>query len=477
MVSRIAHRGPDAQATWVGANSALGHARLSILDIARGAQPMSDPKSRSRIVFNGEIYNYAELRKGLGSRAFRTNSDTEVLLALHDDNPDPLRWLPKLDGMFAFAIVSPRGLTLARDPLGVKPLYLGWKGSEVMFASEIKALVGLADHICEFPPGHVFTPGIGLRRYFRLGTGQQQEYDAEVVIDETRDRLERAVETRMLADVPVGAFLSGGLDSSLIAALAKRHTPDLHTFCVGLEGAEDIEAAQVAARHIGSRHFERVFTMDDAIRALPKIIYHLESFDCALVRSAVANYFLAELASDHVKVVLSGEGADELFAGYAYLRRLRPFELKRELIRSTLALHNTNLQRCDRISMAHGLEVRVPFLDDLNVVEYAFRTPVQFKISPVKVTDKWVLRKVADGLLPEAIVHRPKLKFAEGAGLGSRLADHAEKYISDAEFTRAVESETLPKLRSKEEMLYYHVFRGFYPDRSLEKLPGRSASI
>ncbi len=438
---------------------------------------MTDAKSRSRIVHNGEVYNFRELRKRVSGKRFRTDTDAEVLLALHTSGADPAEWIPDLDGMFAFAIVSPERVLLARDPLGVKPLYLGAENGHMVFASEIKAVLELTDRVFEFPPGHFYQSGVGLKKYFSLPKGVKEEYDAEKAVTELRDRIASAVRTRLMADVPVGAFLSGGLDSSLIAALAKRDVDDFMTFAVGMEGSEDLEAARQMSEHLETRHHERVFTIEEAIEALPKIIYHLESFDCALVRSAVPNYFLAELASRHVKVALSGEGADELFAGYDYLKSLAAFNLKKELRRITLGLHNTNLQRCDRISMAHGLEVRVPLLDDLAVVDYAFRIPIQYKLWPTKSISKWILRKVAEGILPDEFVGRRKLKFAVGSGLENQLANWAEEQISDEEF----EAERTPgpnlRLQSKEELAYYRMFRESFPADRLAGMVGRSASL
>jgi asparagine synthase (glutamine-hydrolysing) len=476
MLDRVAHRGPDNRAMWIGPNCSIGNARLSILDPEHGDQPMEDPNSRAKIIYNGEIYNFRELRAGFGKRSFKSDCDTEVLLALHETFQDPVQWVKKLDGMFAIAIISNRGLTLARDPLGVKPLYIGRKGEEFVFGSEIKALLEVCDSVGEFPPGHVYTSSEGLKRYYTLPEQNEEEYDADVAAAELRKRVERAVETRLMADVPVGVYLSGGLDSTVLASIAKKFKDPLDTFAVGMEGSDDLESAKLAAEHLKTRHHERIFTMEEALAALPKIIYHLESFDCALVRSAIPSYFLAELASQHVKVALSGEGADEIFAGYSYLRAKRADELKKELVDITLGMHKTNLQVCDRISMAHGLEVRVPYLDDLAVVEYAFRIPIQFKMHPTKGTEKWILRKAFGEDLPDEIANRRKAKIAAGTGLEDKMAAIAEAKISDEEFA----SERAPAkgvaLRTKEELMYYRIFAETFPTR-VAKMVGRSASI
>ena len=262
----------------------------------------------------------------------------------------------QLDGMFAFAIAQGDDLLLARDPLGIKPLYLGEKGDAVVFASEIKALRDGCKNVTEFPPGHIYSSKGGLTCYYEFGHADEDVTDAKAAQAGLRERLEAAVQKRLIADVPVGVFLSGGLDSSIISALARRHKDPLDSFSVATENSPDREPAQQMAEFLGTRHHERIYTIEDAIEALPQVIYYLESFDCALVRSAIPNFFLAKLAREHVKVALSGEGADELFAGYAYLKDVHLNDLRDELRQITAALHNTNLQRCDRMSMAHGLE-------------------------------------------------------------------------------------------------------------------------
>jgi asparagine synthase (glutamine-hydrolysing) len=474
MMSAMAHRGPDGSGLRQGPHHTLGHVRLSIIDLQGGAQPMPSPDSGSHIVFNGEIYNHQRLRKRLAGHKLRTNSDTEVILHLYEEGRS--RHPDRLDGMFAYAIEDGAGLTLARDPLGIKPLYLGRRNGATVFASEIKAVLAVSDEVIEFPAGHIYSPETGLRRYYKLLPGKADIEDGSVACAGLGRRLDAAVRHRMLADVPLGVFLSGGLDSSVVAAIARHFKASLDTFAVGTADSPDLARAREVAAFLGTRHHERVYSLEQALEALPQVIYHLESFDCALVRSAIPNFFLAELASEHVKVALSGEGADELFAGYDYLKALPNEDLPQELVDITEALHNTNLQRCDRMSMAHGLEVRVPFLD-VELVSYAFRIATELKLTPNDQTEKWILRKAAQRLLPESIAWRKKQKFASGAGLDDGLARVAEKRIGDSEFASEKRAAPETRLRSKEELMYYRIFREQYPAEKLLPLTGRSRSV
>lgn len=425
MLGRVHHRGPDENGVHVGPGVGLGHSRLSIIDLTTGRQPIADESGERWIVFNGEIYNYRKLGADLDGHTFRTRSDTEVILHLYEDlGPECVR---KLEGMFAIAIWDGNGLFLARDSIGIKPLYIGRKGETLFFGSEIRSISAVAEDIQEFPADHWYHSKSGFHSYFDLDaeTGALDEAitDPGEAASTIAEILERAVVKRLVADVPVGVFLSGGLDSSIIAALAKKHVPDLHTFATGVEGSEDILAARRMAEALGTNHHERTFDRRAVIEALPRIIRHLESFDLALVRSAVANYFVSGLASEHLKVVLTGEGADELFGGYAYLKELEPESLRRELVEITNKLHNTNLQRCDRMTMVHGLEGRVPFLD-LEVIRAAFRMPMELKLRQEKgrLVEKWILRKAFEDILPADIAWRVEQKFSRGTGVADVLS-------------------------------------------------------
>lgn len=476
LLKMLSHRGPDGQGVWQDDHHTFGHTRLSIIDLNGGCQPMADAGGRMHVTFNGEIYNYRTLRLAMGEGSFKTHSDTEAILGLARTPDLPENWVKNLDGMFAFALADGADFMLARDPLGIKPLYIGQVKGAMAFASELKVLAGRATSISEFPPGHVFHTRRGLRPYYHLRHVVNGVHDVEVAKAGIRQRLEEAVLKRLIADVPVGVFLSGGLDSSLIAALARLHKDPLDTFAVGTQDSQDRPLAQAVSAFLGTRHHERIYDIREAIEALPEVIYHLESFDCALVRSAIPNYFLARLASEHVKVCLSGEGADELFAGYEYLKAMDRAALDEELRNITLALHNTNLQRCDRMSMAHGLEVRVPFLD-VRVVDYAFCIPHALKQCGRTRCEKWILRVAAQELLPPDITWRKKVKFAAGAGLGDQMADFAQQQISNTDFRREREIADGQFVHSKEELLYYRIFKQMYPQEELIPLVGRSRSV
>lgn len=459
----LRHRGPDGQGIIPFANGYLGHTRLAIVDVQGGQQPMAADDTRW-LICNGEIYNHPQLRAAHADYPYKTSSDSEDILALYARYGDQLT--PRLEGMYAFALRDGDDMLLARDPLGIKPLYYGRGGATLYFASEIKALQEVVDEIQEFPPGHAYSSKRGLWRSYDLeDAARRAKPERRITAADVRAALEASVHSHLMSDVPLGVFLSGGLDSSVIAALVARELPNVHSFSVGMEGSRDLGFARGVARHIGTTHHEEIYTEQMMIDALPEVIYYLESFDPALVRSAVANYFLARLARKYVTVVLSGEGADELYSGYSYLKRFAtPQALERELLEITSELHNRNLQRLDRMTMAHGLEGRVPFLDR-RFVEFSLTVPIELKLYGDDQVEKWVLRKAAEDLLPPDVVWRPKEKFAEGAGSASVFARIAEREINDAQFaaeTRHIHDETGHAVRSKEELYYYRVFRRFF---------------
>jgi asparagine synthase (glutamine-hydrolysing) len=481
MVMQLKHRGPDGDGVMPTASATLGHTRLAIVDVAGGHQPLRD--GEAWIAFNGEIYNYMDLRSSrLHSQDFNTRTDTETVLRLYQ------RYGPKcveiLDGMFAFAIAWRGELFLARDPLGIKPLYFGKKDGNLHFASEVKALSLVTDDIHEFPAGYWYHSQKGWQQYYSLKSALQKELpdvqNEKDALQAIRASVQEAVRQRLMSDVPLGVSLSGGLDSSIISMLASQDTPGLHSFVVGVEGGEDLEASRLMAQELGTQHHEYIYNEGDMLKVLPDVVYYLESFDPALVRSAIPNFMLAKMASDYVKVMLTGEGADELYAGYSYLQRFeKPNDLQEELVYITGALHNTNLQRGDRMSMAHGLEARVPFLD-VDSVSMALSLPPAWKMHENGRPAKALLRRAYEGLLPDEIVYRPKMKFSKGAGSSDILAERAEQKISDTHFCQEkerIQHEWDYTLPNKEALLYYEMLREHYQDEWIMPNMGRSRSL
>ncbi|NJD10629.1 MAG: asparagine synthetase B [Gemmatimonadetes bacterium] len=474
MLERMAHRGPDGRGRLRVGASELGHVRLAIVDVAGGAQPMTNERGELAVVMNGEIYNHLALRAGLEERhQFRTRSDTEVVLHLYEEQAEDM--LPRLDGMFAMALAGPRGLLLARDPLGIKPLYYGRRGDILLAASELKAFPEM-DELHMLPAGHARHGESPPWRFAAPFPVPRPLVDAPLdeVLTEVRRRLEEAVKKRLMSDVPVGVFLSGGVDSSLIAACMRPHMVRLHTFTAGMAGAPDLAAARDVAHFLGTEHHELIYDEQDVIEAIPEVIRALESFDAPLVRSAVPMYFLARLASRYVKVVLTGEGADELFAGYDYLATLGGGEgLRAELVAITLRLQDTNLQRGDRMTMVHGLEGRVPFLDQA-LVRYVSRLPAELIEPRPDRPGKWLLREACRGLLPAELLERRKLKFSEGAGSAEVVSRHARRLVSRAEFDEERMAAGDHPLRSREELYYFRIWREAFGARVPPALVGRT---
>lgn len=458
MIRQISHRGPDslAVARLPGAPVVMAHCRLAIIGTEDGAQPIH--QTDDLLVVNGEIYNHEDLRAILGESAFETTSDSETILHLFRSGAS--RWISRLDGMFAFVLATRDRIIAARDPLGIKPLYMARLGDGVAFASELKAFDGVPVTSVEFiPPGALYDTRDGWRQWYRTPHGAAEAeagLDIAQTAKELRLVLEEAVAKWMVADVEVGSFLSGGLDSSIIAAIAQKVRQEtgrgpLRTFAVGVEGAPDLKAARDVARHIGSLHREHVFTADDLAEALPHVIYHLESADVDLVRSAIPTLFAARLARREVKAVLTGEGADELFAGYTYHHDYvdDPRALADELTRSLGTMHNINLQRVDRVTMSESLEARTPFLDR-DLVDFAQSIPAALKMRRTDLdaieatgptTEKWILRKACADLLPGDLVWRKKAQFDEGSGTVDALQQALRRLAgTDAHVDRTAEA-------------------------------------
>jgi asparagine synthase (glutamine-hydrolysing) len=427
------------------------------MDPEGGHQPLYNEDRTKALVANGEIYNFPGLFPELSPpHQFSTTSDSEAILHLYEDYGSSL--VDRLDGMYAFALADGRDLYMARDPIGIKPLYYGESGGAFVFASELKVFPAGCTGIHEFPPGTWFHSRGELVTFYAVPEVFPQEAPEREYSDILRETLERAVTKRLMSDVPLGAFLSGGLDSSIIAALARKHMDVLHTFSVGVEGSNDLAAARLVARHLDTVHHEWVITREEVQEKLPEIIYFLESFDQDLVRSAIPCYFTSRLAADHVKVILTGEGADELFAGYTYYKSIAdPLSLHRELRRSVASLHNVNLQRVDRMTMAHSIEGRVPFLD-LDIIELGQLIPAELKLNGTPPVDKWILRKAFEDLLPSEVLWRKKEQFDEGSGTVDLLRELLAGVISRKEAGEYQRRFPEAKLRSPEECHYHRIF-------------------
>ncbi|MBW1790517.1 MAG: asparagine synthetase B, partial [Deltaproteobacteria bacterium] len=368
---------------------------------------------------------------------------------------------------------------LARDPIGIKPLYYGYHNGKLYFSSELGAMsLARVDEVHEFPAGHYYTPSEGFVKYYRVPEIEDHLLtDVEETSRLIRETFIESVKKRLLADpeVPVGAFCSGGLDSSLVAAIAAEEIPNLHTFVVGMEDengdlSDDVKAARIAAKHIGSTHHELLFTEQEYYEALPIVIQKLESYDPSLVRCAVPCYFTCKLAAEYVTVVLTGEGADELFTGYHYMKHYPFDKLNLEARRCIGNLHNINLQRADRMGMLFSLELRVPFLDTA-MIDLSMKIPPELKIREhhgAKI-EKWILRKAFEGTghLPEEILWRYKVQYTQGAGcedLGERLA---LKEMSREEFEKIKAENPKATINSREAAYYFKIFRQFHPQNSI----------
>jgi asparagine synthase (glutamine-hydrolysing) len=462
----------------------LAHERLAIVDIEHGAQPLYDPTGRVVLAVNGEIYNHTALEEGLEEPyEFQTRSDCEVILALYEQRGT--HFLNDLSGIFAFALYDQhrQRYLIARDPIGVMPLYTGYdEDGHFYVASEMKALVDTCPSLHEFPPGHYLDSEVGEPLpYYKPGW---LDYDqvAGKALDPARLRrsLEDAVRRQLMSDVPYGVLLSGGLDSSLISALARRHSerriedderseawwPRLHSFAIGLEGSPDLEAAEVAARHIGTVHHGFHFTVQEGIDALSDVIYHLETFDVTTVRASTPMYLMARrIKAMGIKMVFTGEGADEIFAGYLYFHKAPDArELHAETVRKLDQLHLFDVLRANKSMAAWGIEARVPFLDrEFLDVAMAF-DPDEKMVKGGRI-EKHALRSAFAGYLPDEILWRQKEQFSDGVGYSwiDSLKQHAESEVSDAKMARAHFRFAVNPPATKEAYLYRSIFESHFP--------------
>lgn len=469
ILSTIVHRGRDDNGSIHQENFVLGHNRLSIMDVTGGHQPLGDRKSQLCTIANGEIYNYPEWCDRLrDTYEFETHSDTEILLPLYRQFGSELP--QKLDGMYSFILGDEQEFLVARDRLGIKPLYYIDDGENLVFASEIKALTSYKGEIKEFPQGHYYHSAKGLHPYYTLPETDSFLHDLDLILEKIRQGLSASVHKRLMSDVPVGVFLSGGLDSSIIAYLMKQTVEQLHSFSVGFANSPDLKAARLVADQLGTIHHEYIYTEAEMLEILSDVIYHLESYNASLIRSSIPCYIVSRLASQHVKVILTGEGADELFAGYSYLANYAEGKALHQELRFLIqGLHNLNLQRVDRMTMAHGVEGRVPFLDT-DFVEMAMTIEPNLKLYQTFGIEKWLLRKAFEDCLPTEIVWRDKMEFAHGCASSTFLESHAENTISDRDFAEAQAREG--SINSREELLYFRIFQQHFPDPKTLDLVG-----
>lgn len=486
MLDALTHRGPNDRGIHVTGDMVWGHTRLSIVDVAHGHQPILTKDKSKGLIANGEIYNFREIRNRLHEQyPFQTHSDSEVILALYEEQgPEGVR---ELDGMFAFALFDEAKKTfmMARDPIGIKPLYYGYRNGNMYFTSELGAMsLAEVDKVHEFPPGHYFTPENGFVQFYSLPEIRKAPVaDINEITTSIRETFTSAVKKRLLADpeVPVGSFCSGGLDSSIVAAIAAQEIPHLHTFVVGMRDedgneSDDFKAARMAAAHIGSTHHELAFTESEYYEALHRVVHKLESYDPSLVRCAVPCYFTCKLAAEYVTVVLTGEGADEIFAGYHYMKHFPLEKVNAEGRRCLGNLHNINLQRADRMGMYFNLELRVPFLDK-EMIALGMNIPPELKIKEQtdgSKIEKWIFRQAfaETSLLPDEILWRYKVQYTQGAGCESLGETMAEKEISDEDYARLQHDHPGAVINSKEAALYFKIFREYHPQDSILKSIG-----
>ncbi|MEV8518709.1 asparagine synthase B [Dyella marensis] len=484
---RQRHRGPDWSGVFVDAGVILVHERLAIVDPASGSQPLRSREETLALAVNGEIYNHRELRAASGYD-FTTGSDCEVINALYRElGPEEFlaRGIKQLNGIFAFALwdSATQRYLIARDPIGVCPLYWGHDGEgRLCVASEMKALVGVCADVSAFPPGHVYDSATGeVTRYYRkhwrsyeVTHGQQLEPSA------LRGAFEQAVHRQLMTDVPYGVLLSGGLDSSLVAACAARFAreriedddrseawwPRLHSFAIGLEGSPDLAAAQVAADALGTVHHGFVYTFWEGLDALPEVIRHIETYDVTTIRASTPMFLLARrIKAMGVKMVLSGEGSDEIFGGYLYFHKApSPEAFHEETVRKLDALHSFDCLRANKAMMAWGVEARVPFLD-LEFLDVAMGLDARYKMAGHGRIEKAVLREAFQGALPDSILWRQKEQFSDGVGYGwiDGLKAHAEQVVSDREFAAASTRFPHNPPATKEAYLYRRIFEQHFP--------------
>ena len=510
MSRKIRHRGPDWSGVFAGKRALISHERLAIIDPLSGKQPLYSPDGRYVLAVNGEIYNHQELRKELeGEYEFQTHSDCEVLLPLYIKYG--AKFLDMLQGIFAFVLYDTQEdrYLVGRDPIGVIPLYEGWDDEGRYYvASELKALEGVCCTLQEFQPGYYQLSGAAkpVKWYERDWFKYNKVKDNSSSIPELRQALEAAVKSQMMSDVPYAVLLSGGLDSSVIAAIAAKFArkrvetgdtqeawwPRLHSFAVGLEDSPDLKAARKAADFLGTVHHEIHFTIQEALDALPDVVYHLETYDITTIRAATPMFLMARaIRAMGIKMVLSGEGSDEIFGGYLYFHKApNAKEFHDETVRKLGKLHLYDCLRANKALAAWGVEGRVPFLDQ-KFLDVAMRlNPAdkmcQGRILPASTgkhggdtIEKWILREAFSDMLPQEIVWRQKEQFSDGVGYSwiDTLKEMTAREISDAQFAAAARRFPINTPATKEEYYYRSIFDECFPSETAAACVPHEASV
>lgn len=498
MAKKIRHRGPDWSGIFTNDKAILAHERLAIVDPASGKQPLFSKDGKLVLAANGEIYNHRELRKQFdGKYEFLTESDCEVILALYKEKGTS--FLDELNGIFGFAIydVDKDEYLVARDHMGIIPLYMGWDQYGTFYvASELKALEGFCGKIELFPPGYYLSSKDGqlVKWYNREWTEFDAVKENETDISALRDALEAAVKRQLMSDVPYGVLLSGGIDSSITSAIAKKFAgkriesddkqeawyPQLHSFSVGLEGSPDLLAAKKVADHLGTIHHEVKFTIQEGLDAIRDVIYNIETYDVTTIRASTPMYLMARvIKSMGIKMVLSGEGSDELFGGYLYFHKApNAKEFHEETVRKLSKLHMYDCLRANKSLAAWGIEGRVPFLDK-EFMDVAMRINPQDKMINGERMEKWVLRKAFEDMLPESVAWRQKEQFSDGVGYSwiDTLKEIVAKEVSDEQLANAKFKFPIQTPTSKEEYYYRSIFTEHFPSDAAALSVPQEASV
>ncbi len=479
------HRGPDWSGIRAFDSAIVAHERLAIVDVMSGAQPLEDPTSGAVLAVNGEIYNHQSLKKdnpACQAYPFQSGSDCEVILALYKHHGAGL--VQFLSGMYAFVLFNPENgeWLIGRDPMGIIPLYFGKDAQGALWvASEMKALTAECDDVQLFPPGHVWSSNDGAP----IGFYQREWMEGDLPTgtykpEELKSELTKSVQRHLMGDVPYGLLISGGLDSSVIAAIAMQHArvrvedngqseawwPRVHSFSIGLEGSPDLAAAKTVAEAIGTVHHSLTFTIQEGIDALSEVVRHIETYDVTTIRASTPMYLMArKIKAMGIKMVLSGEGADELFGGYLYFHMAPDAkEFHEETVRKVQGLHQYDCARANKSMMAWGIEARVPFLDR-EFIDYAMSLDPSVKMGGQGKIEKAAIREAFKGDLPEAILNRQKEQFSDGVGYGwiDGLQDHAESQVSDEDFARAPVRFPINPPSTKEGYLFRTWFESHFP--------------